>query len=84
MVIKANYKKNISYAEICRLLLAADANGLDTSSLLYFCNLGKGDKQQPMFDFEVKLNAGDMSLEDFLLSVYLCGGHIDYDGKDEA
>ena len=84
MVIKSNYKRTISHAKLCRLILAAEANGLDTSSLLYFCNLGKGDKKQPMFDFEVKLNAGDMSLGDFLLLVYLCGGHIDYDGKEEA
>ncbi len=79
MVINSDYKKSISYAEICRLILAGEPIGLDSSSFLYFCNIGKGDKKQPMLDFEMKFNAGDISLGDFLLLVYLCGGRIVYE-----
>lgn len=82
-MVKVNYKNDIVRIELGRLLLAAESNGFDFSSLHYFCNIGKSHKQ-PMLDFEWKFNIGEMSLEDFLLLVYLCGGHIVFDDNEDV
>ena len=79
-MIERDHKSSVTRYETRRILLAAEANGMEMEGLRYFSNLGKSSaKKDDSMSFELGLNAGSISLHDFLFLVYLCGGHIEYD-----
>ena len=79
-MIERDHKSSVTRYETRKILLAAEANGMEIEGLRYFSNLGKSSaEKQDSMSFELGLNTGSISLHDFLFLVYLCGGHIVYD-----
>lgn len=80
-----NVKLLIAKAAMKQLTEAGAAHGVGIDTMRYYANLGRSDEDAySALNFKSMYDDGFIMLADFLFMVYVCGGRIVYDGKEEA
>ena len=64
---------------------AGAAHGVGIDTMRYYANLDRSaEDAYSALNFKSMYDDGFIALSDFLFMVYVCGGHIVYDGREEA
>ncbi len=79
------FKRLIAENAMQGLTEAGAVHGVGIDTMRYYANLGRSvEDAYSAFDFKSMYDGGFITLSDFLFMVYVCGGRIVYDGKEEA
>lgn len=80
-----DFKRAIAKVAMEELTKAGAVHGVGIDTMRYYANLGRSaEDAYAAFDFKSIYDGGFITLPDFLFMVYVCGGRIVYDGKEEA